>query len=357
MSRYVTAAEQLLKIADSLEKEAAEKTLFACSGCGHTASLEEINDSIKKHASKVASEGGEFDLNSSLVTVNDRVRCASCKESAMAYVATPESEKFYMDEPKKKEEKAEGEEKESKEEVDLLEGQVMEASMEAQAGLLDSFKKGVDIVKNIADKKIKVDRGTEEKAEEVINFMSDAQVQERDLKEAENMLTKVKPQDMEFVYDKMIPGEELEARFKSFETQHGPYMTNALRVVHGLISPEHDSLHLAASSPVKGLTAALLMMIGTAMAGQGKSINMDKYLPGFSKAENVLEELSKRPVDNKLNTYEQKVVDNDGNEVQVNVPGDEKDNAKDVATKDNPQGWEFQASERVNKEKLASYLA
>lgn len=113
MSRLVTAAEHLLRLADELEKEAAEKTLFSCGGCGHVASMSEINSEIKKFASKEASEGRKVVLSSLLVEVNDVVKCASCGEGFMSYASTPDSEPYYVD--------VDHEEKEASEEVDLME--------------------------------------------------------------------------------------------------------------------------------------------------------------------------------------------------------------------------------------------
>ncbi len=92
MSRLVTAATQLLKLADEIEAQAEAKTAFACSGCGHVNTLGGINSAIRKYASEQA---GPFDLQSNLVSVDDSCKCPSCG-GAMKYMPTAESEKFYV---------------------------------------------------------------------------------------------------------------------------------------------------------------------------------------------------------------------------------------------------------------------
>ena len=89
-SNMKLAAERLLKIADDLEKEAADNTYFVCDGCNHTASLASINGkrriAAEKHnVSHVAN-----------VTVNDAVTYLACG-GKMSYVPTDESSKFYVE--------------------------------------------------------------------------------------------------------------------------------------------------------------------------------------------------------------------------------------------------------------------
>jgi ubiquitin len=93
------AAEELLKIADEIEVQADSVTKFVCDKCNHTATLAKINEKRKT----AATEAGE-NVIVSPVTVNDQVSCPACDDGVMAYVASEESEKFYV------EEKAAGEE-------------------------------------------------------------------------------------------------------------------------------------------------------------------------------------------------------------------------------------------------------
>ena len=84
-------AKKLLKMADQIEKDASDKTVFICSHCNHTASLTEINQRRTKLA------GDQFSVKP--VTINDKVYCGApgC-DGKMAYVATDSSDKFYVEE-------------------------------------------------------------------------------------------------------------------------------------------------------------------------------------------------------------------------------------------------------------------
>jgi len=103
------AADELLAIAEEMEKDAAEVTEFVCNKCNHTATLASINgkrNDMAKTANVTASE----------VSVNDQVFCPAC-DGVMAYRETEASKAYYYDPDKKaaeevKEEKpvAEGEE-------------------------------------------------------------------------------------------------------------------------------------------------------------------------------------------------------------------------------------------------------
>lgn len=89
-SNMKIAAERLLKIADELEKEAAENTFFVCDGCNHTSSLADINAKRKTAAvqhkvKRVAN-----------VSVNDSVTCLACG-GKMSYVPTDMSDKYYVE--------------------------------------------------------------------------------------------------------------------------------------------------------------------------------------------------------------------------------------------------------------------
>ena len=89
------AAEELLKLADLIEKEASEKTVFSCDKCNHTVTLSAINNIRTDFAKKQATELGA-EVEARLVTVNDKVACPECS-GAMGYAPTAESEKFYVE--------------------------------------------------------------------------------------------------------------------------------------------------------------------------------------------------------------------------------------------------------------------
>lgn len=111
------AAQELLKVADDIEAEAAQVTKFVCDSCNHTATLATINAKRKQ----AAEDAGE-NVSVSEVTVNDKIVCPACDEGTMSYQATEESERFYV-EPESKEAgedngSEESEEKEASEPVD-----------------------------------------------------------------------------------------------------------------------------------------------------------------------------------------------------------------------------------------------
>ena len=108
------AAEELLKVADDIEKEAAETSQFVCDKCNHTATLASINGKRQE----VAKEAGEKVIVAD-VTVNDTVSCPAC-EGTMAYKATEESDKFYFDPESKEagEDEEDEEEKKASEPID-----------------------------------------------------------------------------------------------------------------------------------------------------------------------------------------------------------------------------------------------
>jgi len=109
------AAEELLKIADEMEKDAAEVTRFVCDVCNHTTTLASINE---KRAA-VAKEAGN--VTAEEITVNDQVFCPAC-DGVMAYKATEASSAYYFDPDKKAEEEEEKPEEEKKPEEEAPEG-------------------------------------------------------------------------------------------------------------------------------------------------------------------------------------------------------------------------------------------
>jgi hypothetical protein len=87
------AAEDLLKVAEAMEKQAAEVSNFVCDKCNHTSTLAHINAARKKMASEV----GE-NVTVSDITVNDKIHCPvpTC-EGVMAYVENEASAGLYYD--------------------------------------------------------------------------------------------------------------------------------------------------------------------------------------------------------------------------------------------------------------------
>jgi len=89
------ATEELLKIADEIEKDAAEVTQFVCAKCNHTATLASINMKRREAADENAKA-----MNSKVtvaeVTVNDKVYCPAC-DGVMAYQETEASAPYYFD--------------------------------------------------------------------------------------------------------------------------------------------------------------------------------------------------------------------------------------------------------------------
>lgn len=142
-------AEELLKIAEQLETEAAEVTNFVCDKCNHTTTLAKIN-SARKH---VASEVGE-NVTVSEITVNDKVSCpAPGCEGILAYKASEASTPYYFDPeaktaaaPSKKEiqeEKKETPEEQAREEKgEVLHKEPHDAAEKVDYDSLDRYLKG-----------------------------------------------------------------------------------------------------------------------------------------------------------------------------------------------------------------------
>ena len=119
------AAEELLKIADEMERDAADVTMFVCDACNHTASLSSINEK----RTQVVKEAGD-NVVAEEVAINDQVICPAC-DGVMAYRATEASAAYYFDPDKK----AEDEEKKPEEE----EEKVPEGAKECKAFDYDSL--------------------------------------------------------------------------------------------------------------------------------------------------------------------------------------------------------------------------
>lgn len=82
------AAEKLMKLADAIEKQAAESTYFVCDNCNHTATLSTINQRRKE----AADESGIRSVKP--VQVDHKVSCPACI-GMMSYVASETSERYY----------------------------------------------------------------------------------------------------------------------------------------------------------------------------------------------------------------------------------------------------------------------
>ena len=84
-------AEELLRVASAIEKDAAEVTQFVCNKCNHTASLSKINNTRNEIAKTAGAEVTVSEIN-----VNDTISCPAC-EGTMSYQATEESNSYYFD--------------------------------------------------------------------------------------------------------------------------------------------------------------------------------------------------------------------------------------------------------------------
>jgi DNA-binding protein len=86
-------AEELMAIANAIEKQAAEVTEFVCDKCNHTTTLAKIN--IARQT--IASEVGE-NVTVSDIGVDDKVTCpAPGCEGVLAYQETEASAGYYYD--------------------------------------------------------------------------------------------------------------------------------------------------------------------------------------------------------------------------------------------------------------------
>lgn len=92
---FKQAAEELLKIADDLERDAAGVTQFVCDSCNHTASLAKINGMRRQAADESAASEGNAIIVAD-VGVNDKIQCPAC-DGVMAYRATEASAPYYFD--------------------------------------------------------------------------------------------------------------------------------------------------------------------------------------------------------------------------------------------------------------------
>jgi hypothetical protein len=84
------AAESLMKLAESLERDAMEASYLVCEKCNHTANLTTINGKRQR----VASDLKVKTVN--IVTVNDKVACPAC-QGVMSYAPTEESQRYYVE--------------------------------------------------------------------------------------------------------------------------------------------------------------------------------------------------------------------------------------------------------------------
>lgn len=143
-------ADELLKIAEALEQQAADVTQFVCDKCSHTTTLAKIAEARKVTASEVGDN-----VEASEITVNDKVTCPapSC-DGIMAYTATEASAPYYFDpdaektaaKPSKKEveeEKKETPEEQAKEEKgEVLHEEPHTAAEKVDYDSIDRYIKG-----------------------------------------------------------------------------------------------------------------------------------------------------------------------------------------------------------------------
>jgi len=122
-------AEELLKIAEEIEQQAAEVTQLVCDKCNHTSTLAKINDARKKTASDVSEN-----IAVSEITVNDKVTCpAPGCDGVLSYKATEASAPYYYDPDAKPAEKTATKEEEApKEEAPKEEAPKEEAPKEEE---------------------------------------------------------------------------------------------------------------------------------------------------------------------------------------------------------------------------------
>lgn len=125
-------AEDLLQIAEAIEKEAADVTQFVCDKCHHTTTLAKINAARKTAAEEIGKN-----VTVSDITVNDNVACPAC-DGVLSYDATEESKSYYFDEKKaddKEEEDAEDEkDAASQKEIEEEKGETPEEQAEEEGG-------------------------------------------------------------------------------------------------------------------------------------------------------------------------------------------------------------------------------
>lgn len=88
------ASEELLRIADEIEKEASEKIFFACNLCDHKSNLATI-DAARRAASEANSDSLTTVVVAS-ISVEDSLYCPQC-DGVMKYAATEESEKYIVE--------------------------------------------------------------------------------------------------------------------------------------------------------------------------------------------------------------------------------------------------------------------
>ena len=142
-------AEELLKIADEIDAQAADVTNFVCDKCNHTTTLSKINATRKTAAGAVGNN-----VTVSDISVNDKVACPAPEcGGTMSYKASDASAPYYYDEDAKveaakepapkeiAEEKKETPEEQAKEEKgEKLHEEPHEASIDYDA--LDRYTKG-----------------------------------------------------------------------------------------------------------------------------------------------------------------------------------------------------------------------
>jgi len=307
--RLVTAAEQLLKLADELEAQAERVTVFACADCGHSKNLQEINATIKKYAAneKIACA----DL---LVGVNDRVKCAACEGGTMVYVATEESERYYVN-------AAEMEEEGETTKEQPTEGQEVLAGLDLKTVTKQVATLGKDSVKQLAA--------------EMKRIMEQAPAADPHIKD--------KHTGVDFSLDEEQRAFEDELKKKALE---GERLVKSLKLASEDDEGESKEAGLVKNIPA---VAALLLSLMTAESRAEKPQDRMKELNKMF--EQVMENIQTE--EHKLEEYQAKGYDKDGNPIHVKVSPEE--GKKDTVAVKDYSGWKN--ASLIKDDKLSRYLS
>lgn len=312
-----TAAEMLLKLAQDLEKEAAENTIFACSGCGDSHSMATINNAI----AKFAEENPDVNVADSKVTVNDTVSCPNCGHE-MEYAPTANSEQYYVPEEDAEEDKP------SKQEV--------ESPKEAAVSLDKITKLVSQISKPILN--------------QVLGLINEETAA---LAGTDSNVTPDKHQGVNFSLDtdpayNLSPGERQQAK----------QLSDKLKLAASF--DEHEAAGLGAIS-AKVLFAVLLAST-LAAAGGNKHKALSNMTQLINKAEATVNHMTSAPAP-ELQDYSQTHIDPNTNQpvkTTVHAPGTPETAGAPGSTREASTETilkKASADPKVNLEKLSRYLA
>jgi hypothetical protein len=311
--RLVTAAEQLLKLADTLEAEAQKITVFACADCGHSKSLQEINATIKKYAAseKIASD----DL---IVHVNDTIKCAACESGTMSYMPTEGSARYYVNAAEMEDEATEGD---KSEETQPAEGQEVLAGLDLKTVTKQVAGLGKDAVKQLAA--------------EMKKIMQQAPAADPHIKD--------KYTGVDLSVDEEQRAYEEELKKKALE---GERLLKNLKLASDEEDGETKEAGMMKNIPA---VAALLLSLMTAESRAEKPQDRMKELNKMF--EQVMENIQTE--EHKLEEYQAKGYDKDGNPTHVRVSPE--DGKKDTVAVKDYSDWKN--ASLVKQDKLSRYLA